>query len=136
MDSSSVEYKLKKYTHKLRNASTLQEAELYQNKLKYYHNINKNGGTYYSEESIKDIKDDITNKLKKATEQIQNIKDFSIDDFDELSEKVSDLYSDIKKIKKKTDKSQGIFNISKKKKSINDNIPEMSEFNIENYLSN
>lgn len=40
MSSNKLDYKIKKYIHKLKNAETLDEAESYQKKLRQYHRIN------------------------------------------------------------------------------------------------
>ena len=44
MHSNQVSYKIKKYVNKLKTAQTLEDAEIYQQKLKYYHRLNMFGG--------------------------------------------------------------------------------------------
>lgn len=40
MDPEELKHKIMKYTHKLKKAATYEEAEVYQEKLRYYHRLN------------------------------------------------------------------------------------------------
>jgi len=44
MSFNSIERKIQKYTHKLSRSTTRDRANLYQQKLRYYYNLNQSGG--------------------------------------------------------------------------------------------
>ncbi|QKF94230.1 hypothetical protein QKU48_gp0772 [Fadolivirus algeromassiliense] len=108
MNSSGLEYKLKKYTYKLKNAKNRREAELYQQKLQHYHSLNRTqrGGDGHEEaikiadkafeETVKRLQNntnpDVMNKLKERNQA-------ALDLFEELKKSESNLCDNNAKFK-------------------------------------
>lgn len=63
MQSNNINYKIEKYTHKLKHAQSQDDAELYENKIREYRKVNKglHGGV------------DPSAEIKKLTEESKNI---------------------------------------------------------------
>jgi len=74
MNFNRIKRKIQKYTHKLKRSTIRNRANLYQQKLRYYHNLNKYGGNegdnFYEDqiEKIK-IKLETAEQLKKEGEE-------------------------------------------------------------------
>lgn len=70
LNTKKLEYKIKKYTNKLRNADSPNSAEIYQNKLRYYHAMNKYGGMDIGKHMM--IVGDMQNKLDNELIKLQD----------------------------------------------------------------
>jgi len=68
----NIQNKINKYQNKLMNSNNLQKSEIYQNKLKYYHRLNKFGGNINA--TLSDINNQLHNREIIVTERIKNLK--------------------------------------------------------------
>jgi hypothetical protein len=71
-NTENIQYKIKKYTYKLRKANSLKSAEVYQNKLRYYHAINQYGGIDVGNYML--ILGDMKNKLDNEKKELKKLK--------------------------------------------------------------
>jgi hypothetical protein len=97
MSKNGVNYKIEKYTYKLKNAHTRRDAELYQNKLKHYHGVNRSGINMYGGEGgegevklsdipaalmpLKNRLDEVSDSLKGKIDEISKEQNIEQTDF-------------------------------------------------------
>lgn len=100
MDQDALNYKIKKYRSKLKLAKNLKSAELYQDKLKYYHRLNQFGGLNVKQ-GLKETYDylkDKTDDLLKLVEDIRAQSSFDLTPLDKgidyLKDKINGLKND------------------------------------------
>ncbi len=80
MSFNSIERKIQKYTHKLSRSTTRDRANLYQQKLRYYHDLKQSGGADEQEilgglEDLKNLKEKIMEKFKKNKENMEVLRE-------------------------------------------------------------
>jgi len=78
MNSEDLDYKIRKYTIKLRNADSKRKAHHYQRKLQQYHQINQFGGFINDDDKImKNLKTSIDKAFEESKKDPELFTEFS-----------------------------------------------------------
>jgi len=74
MNFSQIKRKIQKYTYKLSRSTTRDKTNLYQQKLRYYHNLNQFGGDEEEANYYKDLKRNIDMKRETGEQIVEEAK--------------------------------------------------------------
>lgn len=113
----SVDYKIQKYTHKLKNANSQSKAHVYQEKLQEYHRLNKErlmaGGQLSTLEQVQENAKLVEEASDKIKESIENDKKSILEQLDKLGTNNIDtkgIKEDLELLNKKIQSSDELIN--------------------------
>lgn len=107
-------YKIEKYTYKLKNATDMSKANLYQQKLQSYHNLNKkrlSGGGPEEDLALDNLKKTLSQQQNMIQQKIDSIAQVSGVDIDELKKQLAELNDKINEIKTRLKYDEDAFGI-------------------------
>lgn len=112
MDDNQLEYKIKKYTQKLKSVDSLDKADLYQKRLRKYHRLNQQGGVVDPTEFQRwsdDLKRKVaeSNQLKTAvTGDFKRYMDVVKKEFAKMSREAGETSGEIRKATEEMNKAK------------------------------